>query len=75
MKPSKIRRRLAQQAACEAVVKNNGAEYLPEFNPYADGFERERFERLYRNERIGYLNFVIVYNDMAEVYGAEPINL
>lgn len=64
---------MANQAACEAVVKNKGVEYSPEFNPYTDEFERERFERFYRNQRISYLNYVMIYNDMADVYGGPKI--
>ena len=70
LRPSIVRAKADAELVRKVLAKNNGLEYSIDMNPFDIGTLRyDRFERHYKNWRIGWLDTEARFRDLCEVYG------
>lgn len=70
-KKSTERHQADRKLARDLAVKNDGAEYSDDMNPYIgqDEFRAERLKRFYEKEAKKHRDISARWNDLCEVYG------
>ena len=71
VKPSAVRRKADCKLIDDTLHKNDNSEYDASMNPFQVGeLRHERFERLYKRERISNIEIEKRFNHLLEIYGA-----
>lgn len=68
-RPTVRRRKADVELVFAALRKTKAAEYREDLNPFPEGLRHDRFERLYKRERLKWIDMEARFDELAEVYG------